>query len=179
MNNKMNHTINTRRRGALTIYHKKCIWGETEQLRCVAQNREGRQTQRLRHAAVHQTKPCIRLINKLQVYHQVSLVLATFTAETGADSWPASYLVLLLESVALRALHLGDVLEEVGHADRRVQLTRLVRHIHLLPLPQGVSVRLHQAAGVAAHVLAFVCGGTKTGTHQSGSARRDGKRLLL
>lgn len=83
------------------------------------------------------------------------------------DSWLASYLVLLLEAVALGALHLGDVLEEVCHADRRVQLTRLVRHIDRLPLPQGVSVRLHQAAGVAAHVLALVCGG---GTQRQGQA---------
>jgi len=68
------------------------------------------------------------------------------------------YLVLLLEAVALGALHLGDVLEEVCHADRRVQLTRLVRHIRRLPLPQRVGVRLHQAAGVAAHVLALIWG---------------------
>ena len=68
----------------------------------------------------------------------------------------ASYLVLLLEAVPFSTLHLGDVLEEVGHADGRVQLTRLVRHIDLLPLPQGVRVRLHQAAGVAAHVLALI-----------------------
>lgn len=71
----------------------------------------------------------------------------------------ASYLVLLLEAVALGALHLGDVLEEVGHADRWVQLARLVRHVHGLPLPQRVSVRLHQAARVTAHVLALICGG--------------------
>lgn len=90
------------------------------------------------------------------------------------DSWLASYLVLLLEAVALGALHLGDVLEEVRHADRRVQLTRLVRHIDRLPLPQGVSVRLHQAAGVAAHVLALICGGTQrqgqAGAGQDGEA---------
>lgn len=85
----------------------------------------------------------------------------------------ASYLVLLLEAVSLGALHLGDVLEEVGHADGRVQLARLVRHVHRLPLPQGVSVRLHQAAGVAAHVLALVCGGQQnTGTGQSRSGWR-------
>lgn len=76
------------------------------------------------------------------------------------------YLILLLEAVALGALHLGDVLEEVGHADGRVQLTRLIRHIDGLPLPQGVSVRLHQAAGVAAHVLALICG-----TQTQGEAR--------
>lgn len=80
------------------------------------------------------------------------------TLIVGGDSWFASYLVLLLEAVALGAFHLGDVLQEVGHADGRVQLTRLVRYIHRLTLPQGVSVRLHQTAGVAAHVLALVCG---------------------
>lgn len=69
----------------------------------------------------------------LQVHHQALFVFATFIV--GDDSWVASYLVLLLEAVALGALHLGDVLEEVCHADRRVQLTRLVRHIDRLPLP--------------------------------------------
>lgn len=91
-----------------------------------------------------------------------------YSGDGGADSWLASYLILLLESVALRTFHLGDVLEEVGHADRRVQLTRLVRHVDLLPLPQGVSVRLHQAAGVAAHVLAFVCGAQRQGHARAG-----------
>ena len=83
-------------------------------------------------------------------------MFATFVG--GGDSWVASYLVLLLEAVALGAFHLGDVLEEVCHADGRVQLTRLIRHVDRLPLPQGVSVGLHQAAGVAAHVLALICG---------------------
>lgn len=79
-----------------------------------------------------------------------------------------TYLVLLLEAVALCTLHLRNVLEEVGHADRRVQLTRLVRHVDGLPLPQGVSVRLHQAAGVAAHVLALVCGTQTHGRDRAG-----------
>lgn len=91
------------------------------------------------------------------------------------DSWLSSYLVLLLEAVALGALHLGDVLEEVCDADRRVQLTRLVRHIDRLPLPQGVSVRLHQAAGVAAHVLALVCGGGGTQRQGQAGAGQDGE----
>lgn len=98
-----------------------------------------------------QTKPGISLINS-----------SSFVCG-GAPS----YLVLLLEAVALRALHLGDVLEEVGHADGRVQLSCLVGHVHCLALPQGVSVRLHQAAGVAAHILALVCGGgRKTGREE-------------
>ena len=78
----------------------------------------------------------------------------------GGSGRTPSYLVLLLEAVSLRAFHLGDVLEEVGHADGWVQLTRVVRHVHRLALSQGVGVRLHQAAGVAAQVLALVC--TKT-----------------
>lgn len=79
-------------------------------------------------------------------------------AGSTADVRPRpTYLVLLLEAVALGALHLRDVLEEVGHADRRVQLPRLVRHVHGLPLPQGVGVGLHQAAGVAPHVLTLIC----------------------
>lgn len=49
-----------------------------------------------------------------------------------------------------------------------MQLTRLVRHIDRLPLPQGVSVRLHQAAGVAAHVLALVCGTQRQGQARAG-----------
>lgn len=85
-----------------------------------------------------------------------------------ASGVPASYLVLLLEAVAFGALHLGDVLQEVGHADRRVQLTRLVRHVDWLPLPQRVGVRLHQAAGFAAHVLTLICGAEKQRKKQEG-----------
>lgn len=97
------------------------------------------------------------------------ICVSTFTL--GGDGWAAPYLVLLLEAVALGAFHLGDVLEEVRHADRRVQLTRLVRHVHGLALPQGVGVGLHQAAGVAAHVLALICG---TQTQGEGRAGQDG-----
>lgn len=93
-------------------------------------------------------------------------MFATFIV--GDDSWVVSYLVLLLEAVTLGALHLGDVLKEVCHADRRVQLARLVRHIDRLPLPQGVSMRLHQTAGVAAHVLALICGTQKQGQARAG-----------
>lgn len=113
-----------------------------------------------------QTKPCIRLPNKSTTrFHLWS-----------GDNRVASYLILLLEAVALGALHLGDVLEEVSHTDGWVQLTCLVGHIKWLSLPQGVSVRLHQAAGVTAHVLALIYrgGGTQTGTSQStsGQARK-------
>lgn len=66
------------------------------------------------------------------------------------------HLVLLLEAVALGALHLRDVLEQVGHADGRMQLPRLVRDVHRLALLVGVSVRLNQAAGLAVHGVALV-----------------------
>lgn len=102
----------------------------------------------------------------LQVHHWALFVFVTFIV--GDDSRVAHYLVFLLEAVALGALHLGDVLKEVCHADRRVQLTRLVRHVDGLPLPQGVSVRLYQAAGVAAHVLALVCGTQTQGEARAG-----------
>lgn len=36
------------------------------------------------------------------------------------------HLVLLLEAVTLSAFHLSDVLQQVGHSDGRVQLTRLI-----------------------------------------------------
>lgn len=68
-----------------------------------------------------------------------------------------AYLVLLLEAIALGALHLGDVLQQVSYADGRVQLSRLVGDVNLLSLPQGVCMGLDQAAGVAAHVLTLVC----------------------
>lgn len=45
------------------------------------------------------------------------------------------HLVLFLEAVTLGALHLGDVLQQVGYADGGVQLGRLVGHVHLLSLP--------------------------------------------
>ena len=82
----------------------------------------------------------------------------------------ASYLVLLLEAVSFGALHLGDVLQEVGHADGRVQLACLVRDALHRSVPiavaltlllkgvcQRVRMRLHQATGVTAHRLALVC----------------------
>ena len=39
----------------------------------------------------------------------------------------ARHLVLLLEAIALGRLHLVDVLQEVGHAHRGVQLPRVIR----------------------------------------------------
>lgn len=128
----------------------------------MVQNREKWQKKRggLHHET--QMRLQIRLINisiqqcQWRCYKSVTGPLKPLWMRMSARA--ASYLILLLEAVALSALHLGDVLEEVCNADCRVQLTRLVRHINGLPLPQGMSVRLHQAAGVAAHVLALVCG---------------------
>lgn len=70
MNNKTNHTVNTLRRGTLTIYHKSAS-GEKQQFCCAVQNTE-RQTEK-RHTHTHsdgdtglytitQTRPRIRLI---------------------------------------------------------------------------------------------------------------------
>lgn len=83
-----------------------------------------------------------------------------------------THLILLFEAVSLGALHLGDVLEQVGHADGRVELTRLIGHVRCLALPErecvcgvrgvhgvcgvSVGVRLHQAACVAGHRLRLV-----------------------
>ena len=39
----------------------------------------------------------------------------------------ALHLVLLLEAIALGRLHLVDVLQEVGHTHRRMQLSRVIR----------------------------------------------------
>ena len=67
-----------------------------------------------------------------------------------------SHLILLFEAIALGTLHLGDVLQEVGHTDRRMQLSSLVGNIHRLPLLEGVGVGLHQAAGIAGHRVGLV-----------------------
>lgn len=111
-----------------------------------------------------QMKPCIDqtlphfLISAelLRVYYQTFMCLRK-PLQRERTAGP-SYLVLLLKAVALRALHLGDVLEEVCHTDGRVQLSGLVRDVGLVPLPQGVRVRLDQAARVTAHVLALIWG---------------------
>lgn len=108
----------------------------------------------------------------LQVYQQASSVFSI--SIVGDDRWVASYLVLLLEAIALCTLHLGDVLEEVRHTNRRVQLTRLVRYVNGLPFPQGVSVWLHQAASVTTHVLALICGTQTQGEARVGQDREEG-----
>lgn len=131
-----------------------------------------------------QMKPCIRLINisaqesPWRCYKSLTrLYLCLQPLQWGMTAGFASYLILLLEAVALGTLHLCDVLEEVRHADRRMQLARLIRHINRLPLPQGVSVRLHQAASVAAHVLALICGTQKQGQDRAGQDGDEGASI--
>lgn len=67
-----------------------------------------------------------------------------------------THLVLLFEAVTLGALHLCDVLEKIGHTDSRMKLSRLIWDIHRLTFLVGVSMRLHQAAGLAVHGVVFV-----------------------
>lgn len=81
--------------------------------------------------------------------------MARRKAETGgAPARARAHLVLLLETVALRTLHLRDVLKQIRHTDGRVELPRLIGHVGRLPLL--VSVGLHHAAGVASHRVGFV-----------------------
>lgn len=65
-----------------------------------------------------------------------------------------AHLILLLEAVALGALHLCDVLEQVGHPDGGVELPGLVGHVGWLTLLVGVG--LHQAAGVTGHRVRLI-----------------------
>lgn len=67
-----------------------------------------------------------------------------------------THLVFLFEAVTLGALHLCDVLEKIGHTDSRMKLSRLIWDIHRLTFLVGVSMRLHQAAGLAVHSVVFI-----------------------
>lgn len=51
-----------------------------------------------------------------------------------------SYLVFLLEPVALASLHLGDVLKQVCHSDGRLELVPGVAHLYRVTGPVGVSL---------------------------------------
>lgn len=64
------------------------------------------------------------------------------------------HLVLLLEAVALRRLHLVDVLQEVGHAHGRVQLPRVVRGALAAALAPGGAPQ--EAAGLVDHTATLV-----------------------
>lgn len=51
-----------------------------------------------------------------------------------------SYLVFLLEAIALASLHLSDVLKQVGHSDGRLELVPGVAHLHRVTGPVWVSL---------------------------------------
>lgn len=80
------------------------------------------------------------------------------------------YLVFLLEAVSLGRLHLVDVLEEVGHPHRGVQLARVIGRA----LPPTVPVRRasQQAAGLVDGAALFVCG-RRAYAHRSGLRASD------
>lgn len=52
----------------------------------------------------------------------------------------SSYLILLLEPVALASLHLGDVLKQVRHPDGRLELVSGIAHLYGVASPVGVSL---------------------------------------
>lgn len=54
--------------------------------------------------------------------------------------WLVSYLIFLLEPVSLASLHLGDVLQQVGHPDGRLELVPGVAHLHRVTGPVGMSL---------------------------------------
>lgn len=87
--------------------------------------------------------PCLASLGSMQlVYYAASQQLAQ------------AHLILLLEAIALSTFHLSYVLEEICHADGRVKLPSLVRHVGSLSLL--VCVGLHQAAGVTGHCVGLV-----------------------
>ena len=51
-----------------------------------------------------------------------------------------SYLILLLEPVALAPLHLRDVLEQVSHPDGGLELVPGIAHLHRVAGSVGVSL---------------------------------------
>jgi hypothetical protein len=52
----------------------------------------------------------------------------------------SSYLVFLLEPVALASLHLGDVLKQVRHPDGRLELVPGIAHLYRVTSPVGMSL---------------------------------------
>lgn len=78
-----------------------------------------------------------------------------FISPSLQDKYPHPYLILLLEAIALSAFHLSDVLEEVGHADGRLELARLVGHLHRLTAP--VRVRLDGQGRLGHLTVAAFC----------------------
>lgn len=65
------------------------------------------------------------------------------------------YLVFLLEPVALAPLHLGDVLQQISHADGRLELVPGIAHLHGVAGPVGVG--LDSEGGLGQLSAAAIC----------------------
>lgn len=66
-----------------------------------------------------------------------------------------SYLIFLLEPVALASLHLGDVLKQVCHPDGGLELVSGVAHLYRVASPVGVS--LNGEGGLRQLSTAAIC----------------------
>lgn len=67
----------------------------------------------------------------------------------------SSHLILLFKSIALSSLHLGDVLQQVGHSDGWLELPPGVGHFHRLAAPVRVGL---DSQGWLGHLsMATVC----------------------
>lgn len=66
-----------------------------------------------------------------------------------------SYLIFLLEPVALASLHLGDVLQQVSHPDGGLELVPRIAHLHGVAGPVGV--RLDREGGLGQLSTAAIC----------------------
>lgn len=76
-----------------------------------------------------------------------------------------SYLVLLLEPIALASLHLGDMLQQVSHPDGRLELVPGIAHLHGVAGPVGVS--LDREGGLGQLPTATICFKEKEAKHTS------------
>lgn len=89
--------------------------------------------------------------------HFESFILVDVNHSSSAHRF-RSYLILLFKPVTLPTLHLGDVLEQVCHSDGRLELARLVGHLHRLTA--SIWVRLDGHRGLGHLTVAAICGGT-------------------
>lgn len=76
-----------------------------------------------------------------------------------------SYLIFLLEPIALASLHLGDVLQQVRHPDGRLELVPGIAQLHRVAGPVGVS--LDREGGLGQLPTAAVCFKEKGAKHIS------------
>lgn len=97
--------------------------------------------------------------------------LTTSRAATVKPGKLCAHLVLLLEAVTLGTFHLSDVLQQVGHSDGRVQLTRLIRQGLPLRLPLLV-VGLDKATGFTGHSVTVIWGRMMRGEIQQENKKR-------